>query len=120
VWSSPTLSALAKRINVASQGWRSSNPRLKLGNAFGIQIRATPFLGCNQGLPAAFKLVISADVRRRAQSIVSDKSIDGQTRGVIRYGLEVNDRWLPELVRRVDAGESITEAIAVLAESPAN
>ena len=63
---------------------------------------------------------ITAGVRRRAESIVKDKSIDGQTRAVIRYGLEVNDPWLPELVRRVDAGESITDAIAVLAESSAS
>ena len=60
---------------------------------------------------------ITADVKRRAESIVHDKSIDAQSRVVMRYGLEVNDPWLPELVRRIDAGESIKEAIKVLAES---
>lgn len=46
-------------------------------------------------------------LKRRAQSIINDKSIDGSTRTMIRYGLEINDPWLPELVRCVDAGESI-------------
>jgi hypothetical protein len=30
-------------------------------------------------------------VKRRAQSIINDKSIDGETRAIIRYGLEIND-----------------------------
>jgi hypothetical protein len=28
---------------------------------------------------------------------------------VIRYGLEINDPWLAELVRRVDAGEAVVD-----------
>ena len=52
---------------------------------------------------------ISGALKRRAQSIINDRSIDAQTRAVIRYGLEINDPWLPELVRCVDAGESITD-----------
>jgi len=60
---------------------------------------------------------ITADVRRRAESLVNDKSIDAESRAWIRYGLEINDPWLPELVRRAEAGESITDAIKVLAES---
>jgi hypothetical protein len=32
---------------------------------------------------------------------------------IIRYGLEINDPWLPELVRGVDAGESIIENLYV-------
>ena len=50
---------------------------------------------------------ISDALKRRAQSITNDKSIDAQTRAIIRYGLEINDPWLPELVRCVDAGETI-------------
>lgn len=46
-------------------------------------------------------------LKRRAQVIVNDKSIDAETRAIIRYGLEINDPWLAELVRRVDTGESI-------------
>ena len=52
-------------------------------------------------------------LKRRAQSVINDKSIDAQTRAVIRYGLEINDQWLPELVRCVDAGESIIDNLYV-------
>ena len=60
---------------------------------------------------------ISAGVKRRAELLVNDKSISGLTRAVIRYGLEGNDAWLPELVRRVEAGESISNALKALAET---
>lgn len=50
---------------------------------------------------------INDALKRRAQSIINNKSIDAQARAFIRYGLEINDPWLAELVRRVDAGESI-------------
>lgn len=52
---------------------------------------------------------ISDALKRRAQSIINNKSVDAPTRTIIRYGLEINDPWLPELVRRVDAGESIID-----------
>lgn len=52
---------------------------------------------------------LSDALKRRAQSVINDKSIDAQTRAVIRYGLEINDPWLPELVRCVDAGENIID-----------
>ena len=48
-------------------------------------------------------------LKRRAQAVLNDRSIDPQTRAIIRYGLEINDPWLAELVRRVDAGERISE-----------
>jgi len=50
-------------------------------------------------------------LKRRAQAILNDTSIDAQTRAIIRYGLETNDPWLAELVRRADAGEAIAETI---------
>ena len=56
---------------------------------------------------------ISDALKRRAQSIINDKSIDGSTRTMIRYGLEINDPWLPQLVRCVDAGESIIDNLYV-------
>src|SRR5688572_15852361 len=40
---------------------------------------------------------LSDALKRRAQSIINNKSIDAQTRAVIRYGLEINDPWLPQL-----------------------
>ena len=48
---------------------------------------------------------------RRAQAVLIDKSIDPQSRAIIRYALEVNDPWLAELVRRADAGEAIADTI---------
>ena len=52
-------------------------------------------------------------LKRRAQSIINNKSIDAQTRTIIRYGLEIDDPWLPELVRCVDAGENIIDNLYV-------
>ena len=54
---------------------------------------------------------VTNSIKRRAQAIMKDRSIDGGTRGVIRYGLETNDPWLAELVRRADAGETIIDNI---------
>jgi len=52
---------------------------------------------------------ISDALRRRAQAVINDLSIDPQWRAVIRYPLEINDPLLAELVRRADAGETIIE-----------
>jgi hypothetical protein len=43
---------------------------------------------------------------QRAQSLLSDKSIDEQSRAILRHALETNDPWLAEMVRRADAGET--------------
>ena len=56
---------------------------------------------------------ISDALKRRAQSIINDKTIDAHTRALIRYALEINDLDLPELIRCVDNGESILENIYV-------
>ena len=56
-------------------------------------------------------VTISDAVRRRAQSIINDRTIDQRWRVVIRYGLETNDPWLADLVRRADARERIIDAI---------
>jgi hypothetical protein len=50
---------------------------------------------------------ISNAVRRRAQLLIEDKSIDDCARGFIQYTLENEAPYLTKLVRRVDAGESI-------------
>jgi hypothetical protein len=44
-------------------------------------------------------------VRRRALAHIRDGLLDGESLALIRYGLEINDPQLPELVRRADAGE---------------
>ena len=55
---------------------------------------------------------ISDALRRRAQSLINDRSIDAESRALIRYGLEINDPILAELVRRADAGERLVAALA--------
>ena len=50
-------------------------------------------------------------LKRRAQSVLNDTSIDPQSRAIIRYALEINDPWLAELVRRADAGETFVDTI---------
>lgn len=48
-------------------------------------------------------------LKRRAQAVLNDTSIDPQGRAIIRYALETNDPWLAELVRRADAGEDVVQ-----------
>ena len=50
-------------------------------------------------------------LKHRAQAVLSDRTIDPQSRALIRYALEINDPWLAELVRRADAGDLNIEAI---------
>ena len=57
---------------------------------------------------------IMNDLTRRAQALLNDRSIDPETRAIIRYGLETNDPWLAELVKRADAGESIVDTLGCL------
>jgi hypothetical protein len=57
-------------------------------------------------------------LKRRAQAILDDRSIDPQSRAIIRYALEINDPWLAEMVRRADAGETIVDTIDFL-QTPA-
>ena len=66
----------------------------------------------SSGTPHTIKstqTTINDALKRRAQSLINNKSIDTQTRAVIRYGLEINDPWLPELVRRASAREAILD-----------
>ena len=57
------------------------------------------------------QITISDALRRHAQSVINDRSIDPQWRAIIRYALETNDPWLADLVRRADAGETILDTI---------
>ena len=54
---------------------------------------------------------IAVAYRRRAESVINDRSIDPQTRALIRYALETCDPWLAELLRCVDAGKSIVDTV---------
>ena len=46
-------------------------------------------------------------LRQRAQAVLNDRSIDQQSRAIIRYALEINDPWLARLVRQADASGTI-------------
>lgn len=63
------------------------------------------------------KATISKALKRRAQSLINDGTIEAQSRAVIRYALETNDPWLPELVRRADAGEPLLDEAGFLLRS---
>lgn len=49
-------------------------------------------------------------LKERAQAVLNDRSIDPESRAIIRYALETNDPWLAELVRRADAGEIVIDS----------
>ena len=57
------------------------------------------------------------DLRRRAESVIQDQSIDADSRAIIRYALEINDPMLSELVQWADAGESIVDNLAAADET---
>lgn len=59
-------------------------------------------------------------LKRRAQARLNDKSIDPQSRAILRYALEINDPWLAELVRRADAGEPIADTLDLEETSETN
>ena len=50
-------------------------------------------------------------LKRRAQAVLNDSSIDSQSRAITRYAMEINDPWLAELVRRADAGETLFDTV---------
>jgi hypothetical protein len=56
-------------------------------------------------------------LKRRAQSVLNDTSIDPQSRAIIRYALETNDPWLADLVRRADDGETVIDSAGFLKTS---
>jgi len=53
----------------------------------------------------------SDDVRRRAWTLLRDKSLDEGSRNLIGYALEIDDPALSELVRRAEAGETVVDNI---------
>ena len=57
------------------------------------------------------QITISDALRRRAQSVINDRSIDPEWRSIVRYALETNDPWLADVVRRADSGERIFDTI---------
>ena len=63
------------------------------------------------------KTNLSNALRRRAHAVIEDRTIDAERRALIRYGLEINDPCLAELVRRADAGEDVIDNLQALETS---
>ena len=66
------------------------------------------------------QITISDALKRRAQAVINDRLIDPQWRTIIHYALEINDPWLPDLVRRAEAGENIVDTFESLEISETN
>ncbi|HET6977445.1 MAG TPA: hypothetical protein VFI24_14035 [Pyrinomonadaceae bacterium] len=48
---------------------------------------------------------LDANLKRRARKLAIDSRVDPRTRSLIRYGLELKDEYLEQIVSRVEAGE---------------
>jgi len=49
--------------------------------------------------------ILDANLKRRARKLATDSRVDPGTRSLIRYGLEIKDQYLGQIVNRVEAGE---------------
>jgi len=76
-----------------------------MANDSSATVRETPH--ANQTTRTA--TIINA-LKERAQAVLNDKSIDPQSRAIIRYALQTNDPWLAKLLRRAEAGETIVDS----------
>ena len=83
-----------------------------MANHSSATVRETPH--ANQTLRT--NIIVNA-LKQRAQAVLNDRSIDPQSRAIIRYALETNDPWLAELVRRADAGETVIDSAGFLKTS---
>ena len=59
-------------------------------------------------------------LRRRAQAVINDRSINPQWRNIVRYALEIHDPLLPDLVRRASEGERIIDTADFAQTSESN
>jgi hypothetical protein len=75
-----------------------------MANHSSATVRETPHI--NQ--TSRTNTIVNA-LKQRAQAVLNDRSIDPQSRAIIRYALETNDPWLAELVRRADEGETLID-----------
>src|SRR5215216_5190149 len=76
-----------------------------MANHSSATLRETPHI--NQ--TSRTNTIINA-LKERAQAVLNDRTIDPQSRAIIRYAFETNDPWLAELVRRADEGETIIDS----------
>jgi hypothetical protein len=49
---------------------------------------------------------LDANLKRRARNLATDSRVDPRTRSLIRYGLELKDECLEQVVNRVESGET--------------
>ena len=54
---------------------------------------------------------LDANLKRRARKLATDSRVDPRTRSLIRYGLQIKDRHLEQIVNRIEAGEISIEHI---------
>ena len=77
-----------------------------MANHSSANVRPTP----HSNRTSRTNTIVNA-LKRRAQAVLNDKSIDPQSRAIIRYAMEINDPWLARLVRRADAGEAVVDTL---------
>ena len=85
-----------------------------------VEREETPHTNPTQNDTLKVNRCIAVALRRRAESVINNRSIEPQIRNVIRYALETSDPWLAELVRRADAGESLFDTVDLSQTFPAN
>ena len=56
---------------------------------------------------------VDANLKRRAQKLATDSRVDPRTRSLIRYGLQIKDPHLEQIVNRVESGEMSIDHIWV-------
>jgi len=56
---------------------------------------------------------VDANLKRRAQKLATDSRVDPRTRSLIRYGLQIKDQHLEQIVNRVESGEMSIDHIWV-------
>ena len=54
---------------------------------------------------------LDANLKRRARKLATDGRVDPRTRSLIRYGLQIKDEYLEQVVARVEAGETTIDHI---------
>ena len=54
---------------------------------------------------------LDANLKRRARKLATNSRVDPRTRSLIRYGLEIKDQHLEQIVNRVEAGETSIDHI---------
>ena len=58
-------------------------------------------------------LTLDANLKRRARKLATDSRVDPRTRSLIRYGIELKDPYLEQVVNRVEAGETSIDHLRI-------